>query len=239
MTIESEDKYKVPKSDIRDTAHLIFRAALSLIPHWGGSLSEIFKALLKPSINRRTENWMNEIGQGLLELEKRQKLDYEELSNNDDFITILIQASWTAVRNHQEEKIKALRNAVINTASNIDLTNDMQLLFIRYIDELTPTHITILKFFIDNELKIARVTSFIELHQAFVHETSMIIDEMYFKLICEDLKIRCLVRISESIQDFPGINIQRKAISFGPEEGDNILVVSKIGKDFIKYITLE
>ena len=65
------------------------------------------------------------------------------------FITTILQASQAAIRNHQEEKLEALRNAVLNSALPGAPAEDLQFMFVRYIDELTPWHLSVLKFFDD------------------------------------------------------------------------------------------
>ena len=59
-----------------------------------------------------------------------------------------MQATQTAVRNHHEEKLRVLRNFVLNAATSQTKSEDMQLLFLNWIDEFTPMHFKILKFYV-------------------------------------------------------------------------------------------
>jgi hypothetical protein len=59
------------------------------------------------------------------------------------------QATQIAMRSHQEEKLEALRNAVRNSALAGAPSDDLQLMFIRFIDELTSWHLRILRLFDD------------------------------------------------------------------------------------------
>lgn len=63
-----------------------------------------------------------------------------------------LQASHAAIRTHQEEKLKALRNAVLNIAIGRTPDEDEQAVFLWYIDSLTTWHLRILKF-LENPLK--------------------------------------------------------------------------------------
>jgi hypothetical protein len=40
----------------------------------------------------------------------------ERLATNEAFVTVTMQASQGAIRNHQQAKLEALRNAVLNSA---------------------------------------------------------------------------------------------------------------------------
>jgi hypothetical protein len=65
------------------------------------------------------------------------------------FITAVMHASRSAIKNHQQEKREALRNAVLNSASRNAPEEDLQLMFLNWIEEFTPWHIKILKYFED------------------------------------------------------------------------------------------
>ena len=57
---------------------------------------------------------MEEIGQGLLQLEREHGINVEALGKDEAFIDTLMFASQSAMRNSQDEKRTALRNAVLN-----------------------------------------------------------------------------------------------------------------------------
>ncbi len=72
---------------------------------------------------------------------------------NESFITILFQAYDLVIRNHQKEKLDALQNAVLNSALNMDIDDDLQIMFLDYVASFTTMHITFLKFFIEPKSK--------------------------------------------------------------------------------------
>lgn len=63
------------------------------------------------------------------------------------FITTVMHASQTAIRNYQEEKLEALRNAVLNASLPNPPEEDIQLMFLNFVDALTTWHLRLLKFF--------------------------------------------------------------------------------------------
>ena len=114
-----------------DTLHTLTRAGLSAIPSLGGPAVEIFNAIFTPPLNKRKDEWIQSIVKSLIELEgKVDGLTLENLSKNEVFITTVTQATYTAIRNHHEEKLTALRNAVINSALPNPPNEDLQLMFI-------------------------------------------------------------------------------------------------------------
>ncbi len=86
--------------------------------------------------------------------ERLQKLEdrleqplIERLGSDESFTTVLLSASQIAVRNHQREKLEALKNAVLNSALGVTPDETKRAIFLSLVDRLTPTHIVLLKFF--------------------------------------------------------------------------------------------
>lgn len=137
-----------PKLNKSDIAHKIVKAGLSAIPLAGGPAAELFNAIISPPLAKRRDKWIESIAEGLKELE--EKIDgfkIESLQNNEMFITTVMHATQVAIRNHQKEKLEALRNAVLNSTSPNAPEEDLQLMFLNWVDELTPWYLRILKFF--------------------------------------------------------------------------------------------
>jgi len=142
-----KDKPRISKGDI---GHAVAKGILSEIPLAGGLASEIFNLVIAPPLTKRRDKWMETIAEGLKDLESKiEGFKVENLANNDSFITTVMHATQSALRNHQEEKLNALRNAVLNAATPNAPEEDLQLMFLSFVDTLTSWHIRILKFFDD------------------------------------------------------------------------------------------
>lgn len=135
-----------PKQSKADLVHLAAKAGLSAIPVLGGPAAELFQLLIQPPLERRRAEWMAAIGEKLQELEENG-VRLDRLAENEDFITAAMHASNIALRTHQQEKIDALRNAVLNVAVGQAPTDALQHMFFRWIDTLSPLHLRMLKFF--------------------------------------------------------------------------------------------
>jgi hypothetical protein len=141
---------EVPKPTKADAVHTIVKAGLGAIPYVGSAAAETFAAIIVPPLTRRRDEWIKSIADGLNELQaKVDGFKIENLANNETFITTVMYASQVAIRNHQKEKLGALRNAVINSALGINIDEDNQQMFLEYVDSLTPSHLKVLSFLDD------------------------------------------------------------------------------------------
>jgi hypothetical protein len=234
--MSDSQKLSPPSKGGADALHAVGRAVLSAVPVAGGAAVEIFNALVTPPIDRRTQEWRATVGAAIELLQNKDAAIVERLQSDEAFQSVLFQATWAAVRNHQRQKLEALRNAVINSAKGTKLAEDLQLLFVRLVDEMTPTHLVVLSSFIDHESEIANAESLEELFALYSANAREGCDRMFFKLIFEDLKSRNLVRVSEYVEDFPGVYYDEK-VTVGKDSKDPRVAVSQMARDFILFVT--
>lgn len=138
-------KPELPRKTSGDTVHAVARAALSFIPVVGGAATELFQLVIAPPLERRRDEWMQDISVALRELEKTVAgFRVENLSSNEAFIDLTLQATQSALRNSSKVKRRALRNAVLNASlsSNPDIM--LQQIFVQLLDSLTERHIQVL-----------------------------------------------------------------------------------------------
>jgi hypothetical protein len=224
-----------PKISGADHAHATGRAVLSAIPIAGGAAVEIFNAVITPPIERRRQLWMAAVGSVIEQLQKTDANIVETLQNSEKFQSVLLHASWAAVRNHQDEKLTALKNAVLNAAQESKASEDLQLLFVRYVDELTPMHLVVMDFLARNEKEVAALESYQQLIDAFSAIAERQIDSIFFKLVCDDLKARSLVRISNDLKDFPGL-YDVTSLAIEKSSSDPKIIVTNVGRAFIEFV---
>ncbi len=132
-----------------DKVHRVTRVAIAAIPCLGSTLVETFNAIIEPPMARRKKEWMIQVTEAVNELLEKNIVTEEDLKNNEKFFTSLAHASSVALKNHQKEKIKALRNATINSALPDSPDDATQQMFLNLIDTFTPWHIAFLKLFQD------------------------------------------------------------------------------------------
>jgi hypothetical protein len=135
---------KAPKkSTRRQLAEVAATGAVGSVPIFG-SLATSLRNALSVAHNRRMNQWFDALAERIDELEERPT--WEELREDDDFVDAVITASRVAAANRQAEKWDALRNAVLNTILGVEPEDDLRATFLRYVDELTPTHLALLRF---------------------------------------------------------------------------------------------
>jgi hypothetical protein len=118
----------------------------------GGPSVELFAAIFASPMEKRRDRWIAELYGRLIVLEQ----SLEDLANNEVLISAFIQSSQVAMKTHQQEKLDALRNAVVNVALDIDIDESIQQWCISQIEFFTPTHIRLLVF-LDNPEEFMRL----------------------------------------------------------------------------------
>jgi hypothetical protein len=144
----SDDSLKPPKRGKGDAAHMLVKAALSAVPVAGGSAAEIMAYLIEPPLSKRRAQWAESVVEKLKELEEAvEGFSVEHLLEDESFVTTYVNATRSAISEHREEKINALRNAVLNAALPSAPDDDNLALFLNYIDRLTTWHLRLLAYF--------------------------------------------------------------------------------------------
>ncbi len=89
---------------------------------------------------------MTQVGEKLQELEDKG-FKLEELQQNEEFVSAVMNASQIALRSHQAAKLDALRNAILNVATGQAPEEALQNVFLNLVDSFTELHFRILKVF--------------------------------------------------------------------------------------------
>lgn len=136
---------EIPKPSAGDILHGLAKAGMSAVPVVGGPGAELFHMLIQPPLERRRIKWMEDVGRRLIVLEEKG-LRLEDLQDNPRFITAVVQASTAAIRTHNEAKLAALRNAVLNIGQGQVPSETLQHMLLAFVDELTEMHLCVLAF---------------------------------------------------------------------------------------------
>ena len=81
MTEASE----VPTKTAGDVAHALVKGGLGAIPIAGSLSGEVFALILRPPLERRSEDWMRQIEQRLATVESGDSVRFNSLPEDDDF----------------------------------------------------------------------------------------------------------------------------------------------------------
>ncbi len=125
----------------------VARAFISEFPG-GSTVLEIFNAWIQPPFARRQQAWLESLAMRLLRLEQLQAGFTAQTAFEDPvFFSRFVQATRVAMGTHHAEKLAALRNALLNTALGTAPEEDIQALFLTFVEALTPSHLQALAYF--------------------------------------------------------------------------------------------
>ena len=132
-----------------DRLHSAAKAALGAVPVAGATLQEVFASTWLPPLEKRRNAWMQSITERMLRLETENRLKFEDLQQDEAFVTLMLNAGAAAVRTHEDEKLNALRNAVLNAACAEQPDRNVELQFVSLVDQLSGWHLRLLLLLAD------------------------------------------------------------------------------------------
>lgn len=194
-----------------------------------GPLQVLFENIFTAPLQKRQQIWLGKMAEAIEKLEENiEGLKAENLKDNDVFITIALQASQIALRNHQEEKLKALRNAVYNSVLPNSPKVDIQSMFLRWIDQFTPSHLKILSFL--NDPRVWMQNNRIR-HPGVIVEILTIIQLS----VMPELKLEFIKQIIHDLQK-EGLVKQGDVLS-ATDQGMFQSRTTEVGRIFLSFIT--
>jgi hypothetical protein len=238
------DELRVPKPKIIDhltTAAGMGATAVSTLagfPLAGPLTVEGLKAIIGTGYEHRRERFLETLVAEINDLKRRVGSGFENLETNEGFQTAFAHALPVALRSHEEEKLRALRNAVINAAA-VDPEDDRVQIYIRYVDELTPGHVRLLAKMLESEDELYRIKTH---HDLMVRLSSGIVpvgswaDD--FRVRLQDLVTRGLIRISPSLEELDDVFREDLVTTQVGERKDRPMVrVTRVGRAFLEFIS--
>lgn len=138
-----------PTEGAGDAAHAAARMLIGVVPIVGGTAVEVFNLIVGPPVQKHLATWREDLARRLIDLIRDVadvQAEVERLQANDQFIATTLEATRIAAVTRSQEKLDALRNAVLNVAAGIDVGEIERQMFLRYVDELTEAHLRILSY---------------------------------------------------------------------------------------------
>jgi hypothetical protein len=233
--VSDESPLKPPEPSRGDAVYAGVRGAVGAVPLFGSAAVEFLNGVLPSRYERRRDQWMHAVYEALTHLLDESQI--RALETNESFLSALASAIPAVLRAHQEEKLKALRNAVINAAA-VDPEDDRAQIFIRYVDELTPGHVRLLATMLELSDELYRVKShhdlMVRLSPGIVPEISWADD---FRVRLQDLQTRMLVRISPSLEELDDVFRENLVTTQVGERTERPMVrVTHVGRAFLEFI---
>ena len=231
--------HKPPVPTTGDQLSAAARDLIGLIPGVGAPARLLIDRVLPEAIHDRQLRWMEQVGETIDRLDSRQ-IDIHLLARDEGFIDILLQATLAALRTRHVEKRRSLSSTVAHAAIAVQPDRDEELLFIRYVDELSPSHLYLLRYLVTHEASIRDAGSYqnlLEGYQSYVvraHAPPP--DAGFFRLMCSDLMVRGLFRASRNLDEFPGLRDDAVIVDGASDPDAPTVLVTELGHRLARYI---
>lgn len=138
-----------PTATARDRLVEIASSAAGEFP-LAGTVVEVLRQIFGTAYEHRREAWLRRLYDLVVELDERG-VDVGALAGRPAFVTAVHNASRIAMGEHIEEKLDMLKAVLFNAATRVpDEVSDLWTLrYLRWVDELEPQHIAVLRFGLD------------------------------------------------------------------------------------------
>ena len=138
------------KSVTRRRTEETIEATAAGVPFAGGVLAVKYGHAFRAADERRIAVWREQVTECLDELAERVNgLSVEALFEDDEFVDALAAAARIAEKSSADDKRRALQNALFNIGAGNAPDADRNTIYLRYIEELTPSHLMLLRFMHD------------------------------------------------------------------------------------------
>ncbi|MGI4760605.1 MAG: hypothetical protein ACRYF0_07865 [Janthinobacterium lividum] len=232
-----DNSLDIPQADGEDVAHIALSTILGLIPFTGAG--ELFKFMVTPSLEKRREQWMLTVAEAIKELQSRKGFSIDDLRDNEEFITLLIQATQAATKTHLRSKQLLLKNALI-AATSSSVNFDSKQLYLGLVDRFSPSHIALLSSINRIKQHTVRLASADKLYKK-LSETgdpiTLTVDETAFLAFLEDLHQAGLLVVSDNFIISDG-DVEQVSVRT-THSGSNTLPrlnLTNLGSKFLHFI---
>lgn len=222
-----------PSSPIGEPIAALIRGCLSAIPVAGGVITELGDLYLNP-LAKRQAAWQTKIAEAVTTIEQKFSRLPTDLENDEAFVSCLYRVTYSAMASHQAEKLDLLRNSLVSAADPVNTLDDLKFQFIRYVDELSATHVTLLNALSARASEIASLSTLEEVHALYGAASGIAIDRTLFRSFVQDLEARFLLRMGD-IDDFEEF-ATKKASLLLQTSSTRPMEVTELGRSFLAFV---
>lgn len=234
-----KDKIRNTKPPQKTISNEIHEGTGEMLRSFMGPVSPLLSFVWPSFHQKEVERWRNDVHNELIRLgETQDEYKIENLLNNSEFISILIQATQIASRNFQDEKLRHLKNIVLNTPITPP-SPDIKLIFLNFIDELSVIQIKILSILNNRNTEIESIKSYPELFDFLTRICGLNISRHEFRMYLLGLVNKGLLRLSNDFDDFEDeiYTSHGMAIEDGKEKLNIYILVLNTGKSLLEFIS--
>lgn len=224
-------KNRLPRPTKSDRAYVGGRGLLAIVP-LGSLAAELMSAVIEPPVRRRQAEWLNDLAERLRQLEEEvEGFKVADLTDNEQFTPAALDGLLEVMRTHEQEKVAALRNAVVNVAVGVELDSTRQQIFIRLVGDFTPLHLKLLHLSQDPERAVSE--SEVPSSSLYVASPGDLVEAVYPELV----GARDLYKLAWSDLYRAGLT-DKDTMSFAASgQGPMLKRTTELGDQFIAFVT--
>ena len=137
------------KSKARQASEDSAVAIVSVIPVVGAIAAPFLVSELTRRHSAKRDAWLNDLERRLVQLQNEGVIDLASLCDNEKFLELVYFAIQEGQATLSDEKHQLLGNVVINYSQNMSMDDDKKFIFLKYIEQFTPSHLALLKLLSD------------------------------------------------------------------------------------------
>lgn len=131
----------------RQITEAVAQGGAGMVPVVGTFFAAALAYAFNAMHQKRAHEWMEEVAEVVQELLDRvDDLEEQDLTEDPDFYDAVVAATRVALATSSTEKHRTLQNSLYNTGAGAAPDADKRAIYLRYIDELTPSHMRLLQF---------------------------------------------------------------------------------------------
>lgn len=203
-----------------------------------GPFSPLFN-LIWPSFHQKEiEKWREEVYLELERLSKNnEKYELQNLIENKEFTSILIQAIQIAHKNFQKEKLDQLKEIIIKSPVT-EFNPDLKLFFINLIDKLAVIQIQILSTLKTKKVELEKIKNYESLLKFINSECNIKLHKHELKMYVLGLINNGLIRISNDFEDYKNevYTSSNFIMAGGDNQSENYIIVLDTGLELLNFI---
>ena len=120
-------------------------AIISSIPIVGALAAPFLISELTRVHSKKRDAWLNKLENRLNQLQDEGIVNLEMLFSNEKFLELVYFVIQQGQATLNDEKHQMLSDVVINYSQNLSMDDDKKYIFMKYIEQFTPSHIALLK----------------------------------------------------------------------------------------------
>lgn len=190
----------------------------------GQAAGELVAHLVRGLLSATTSHWFPSLGRRLLEEGLEAEVSDPE---REDLRAVVLEATLVAYRTTREEKLEALRSAVVNVAARRQSDLDLTAVFLTLVDRFTPSHLRALTLFQspavfakEQGVELPHASKSLPLQNA-LRLLASDLDPTLVEQVCLDLLDRGLIKTSRNYEGEPTFGTNR--VKWTTETGDRFL----------------